>query len=163
MGLRIVVLLLLASVTCLLQAQPTVPSPNVFPAEESLTPQLRPPARFLAHIEVHTVTELQSFLQRAEDLFESGSFRVAEHAPVAFVLHGPEAKALLRSNYRENKQLVDMAARLSAFKVIDIKVCQTWLGGQGLDAEELPPFIGTVPFGPKEERRLLEDGAYVYF
>ena len=58
---------------------------------------------------------------------------------------------------------MDLAARLSAFKVVDIKVCRTWMGGQRLDESQLPPFVATVPFGPAEEKRLMEEENYVYF
>lgn len=119
--------------------------------------------RLLAHIEVHTSEELSRLLMRAEQLFESGKLVPGTDMPVAFVLHGAEARALISGNYRANKPLVDLAARLSAFQVVDISVCKTWMGGQGLDESQLPPFIDTVPSGPAEERRLLEEQGYVYF
>ena len=88
---------------------------------------------------------------------------MGEDAPIAFVLHGPEAESLFASHYAENKALVNLAARLTAFKVVDIKVCETWMGSRRLDSTQLPPFIGTVPFGPAEEKRLLKQERYVYF
>lgn len=120
-------------------------------------------ARYLAEIELHSVDELDGALTRAGELFESGKFSAGSDAPVVFVLHGPEAKSLLNANYSANKSLVDLAARLSAFKVVDIKVCKTWMGGEGLDESQLPPFIDTVPFGPAEKQRLIEEENYVYF
>ena len=121
------------------------------------------PPRYIARIELHTAAELMGSLQRAEMLQQEGSFKVGEDAPIVFVLHGPEARSLFASRYAENKSLVNLAARLTAFKVVDIKVCETWLGSKALDASELPPFIGTVPYGPAEEKRLLEQKQYVYF
>jgi intracellular sulfur oxidation DsrE/DsrF family protein len=120
-------------------------------------------AKYLAQIEVHTSKELYSLLSRAESLFDSGKFKAGVDTPVAFVLHGPEAESLLRVNYTDNKALVDLAARLTAFEVVDIKVCKTWMGGEGLDDSQLPPFIATVPLGPAEERRLMNEEDYVYF
>lgn len=119
--------------------------------------------KFLAHIEVHTVDELNKLLKRSEQLFDDGKLVPGKDTAVAFVLHGREASSLFSENYKNNKSMVDLAARLSAFDVVDIKVCKTWMGGKGLDESQLPPFIGTVPLGPAEERRLLNEEAYVYF
>ncbi len=143
-------LLFLPVMSFLVQAQEWVP------AQE-------PSPRHLAHIEVHSVAELNRLLLRAEQLFDSGKLKAGSDTPVAFVLHGAEAKSLLNAHYRENKPLVDLAARLSAFKVVDIKVCKTWLGGSGLNDDQLPPFISTVPYGPGEVKRLMEEESYVYF
>ena len=82
---------------------------------------------------------------------------------MVFVLHGPEAKGLLLSKYHKNQSVMDMAARLSAFELVDIRVCRTWMGGNGVDESDLPPFVTTVPYGPAEIERLLEQQNYVYF
>ncbi len=150
--LKALTLLSFSLIPFLLQAQVFIPAQAV----ES-TP------KYLAEIEVHTSEELYSLLSRAEALFDAGKFKAGTDTPVAFVLHGSEAKALLRANYTENKALVDLAARLTAFEVVDIKVCKAWLGGQSLDDSQLPPFIATVPLGPAEERRLMNKENYVYF
>ncbi len=121
------------------------------------------PSRYIARIELHTADELLGSLRRAEMLQRDGAFKVGEDAPIAFVLHGPEAESLFSSRYAENQSLVNLAARLTAFKVVDIKVCETWLGSKAFDASDLPPFIGTVPYGPAEEKRLLKQEQYVYF
>ena len=107
--------------------------------------------------------ELNGLLLRAESLFDSGDLKPGVDAPVAFVLHGAEAKLLLSKNYQANKPLVDLAARLSAFKVVNIKVCRTWMGGEGIKQSQLPPFISTVRFGTEEEQRLMKQENYVYF
>ncbi len=122
-----------------------------------------PNPAYLAQIEVHTVAELRGVLERADKLFADGDLQAGSDPPVAFVLHGAEAKALLRNNYQQNKATVDLAARLSAFQVVDIKVCETWMKGQKIDATLLPPFIGTVPYAPDAIKRLMEKQGYVYF
>lgn len=109
------------------------------------------------------MAELHSVLQRADKLFADGDLQAGSNPPVAFILHGAEAKALLRDNYQQNKATVDLAARLSAFQVVDIKVCETWMNGQKIDAAMLPPFIGTVPYAPDAKKRLMEEQGYVYF
>ena len=119
--------------------------------------------KFLAQIELSTFDELNRLLKRSEQLFNKGDLKPGRDTPVAFVLHGPEARLLLQNHYFDNQQLVDLAAKLSAFQVVDIRVCETWMGNQKIDQSQLPPFIGTVPFGPAETRRLLEQEAYVYF
>lgn len=118
---------------------------------------------YLAEIELHTAEELHSVLKRADKLFSDGDFKTGSSPPVAFILHGAEANALQQSKYQQNKALVDLAARLSAFQVVDIKVCETWMKGQKIDAKTLPPFIGTVPYAPDAKKRLLEEQGYVYF
>lgn len=116
---------------------------------------------YLARIELHTAAELYDLLQRSQRLFQLS--QQAPATPVAFVLHGAEAKVFFRQQYTANQALVDLAAKLSAFKVVDIRVCKTWMGGQSLDESQLLPFIGTVPLGVAEERRLLERQGYNYF
>lgn len=117
---------------------------------------------YIAQIELHTAAELHSALKRADQLFEGGDF-VAGNPPVQFVLHGAEAKVLQQNQYQQNKALVDLAARLSAFEVVEIRVCETWMHGQKIDPTTLPPFIGTVANGPKEKQRLMQSQGYTYF
>jgi intracellular sulfur oxidation DsrE/DsrF family protein len=68
-----------------------------------------------------------------------------------------------KENYSAFKPIVDLAARLSALEVIDIKVCQVSYEREGLDRATLLPFVSTVPFGPAEISRLLEDQKYSLF
>jgi intracellular sulfur oxidation DsrE/DsrF family protein len=119
--------------------------------------------RYLVAIELHTEDELLQALQRSEQLLDEGILNRHSPAPVRFVLHGPAAKILLLQNYTRYKGTVDLAARLSAFGVVDIKVCETWMGGNRVNPEELPPFVGTVPYGPREIRRLMKEQDYIYF
>lgn len=116
--------------------------------------------RYLADIEVHSAAELESILQRADDLNNAGELDAGE--PIVFVLHGKEGKVFLRDRYDDNKDLVDLAARLSALRVVDVRVCERWMGWQRIQVEELQPFITTVPSGPAEIDRLMDEG-YVYF
>jgi intracellular sulfur oxidation DsrE/DsrF family protein len=119
--------------------------------------------RYLVAIELHTEEELLQALKRSEQLLDQGILARHSPSPVRFVLHGPEAKILLLQNYPRYKATVDLAARLSAFGVVDLKVCETWMGGNRVNPEELPPFVGTVPYGPDEIRRLMKEQDYIYF
>jgi len=120
-------------------------------------------ARYIADVELHTAAELATLLQRAESLVLDGELPLDGVPRVAFVLHGPEVRVLLRQSYRENKDLVDLAASLSALGVVEIKACETWMGGQRVDPESLQPFVQTVPYGPAEERRLVKKEGYIRF
>lgn len=102
-------------------------------------------------------------LQRADSLYLSGKHKLGFDTPVAFVLHGPEARVFMTHNYAVNQALINLAAKLSALNVVDIKVCKTWMGGQAIDEVQLLPFVGTVPNGPAEERRLIDEEGFVYF
>lgn len=117
---------------------------------------------YLARLTEHSPMGLENALKRAEMLFVDGQL-VDGHEPVTFVVHGPEVSVFFRDSYGEHRQLLDLAAKLTAFQVIDIRICETRMGVLGRDKSVLVPFVGTVPFGPAEEQRLLADEAYIYF
>lgn len=116
---------------------------------------------YVARIEAHSREEIETLITRAESVIEQ-VIAGAKVEPIQFVLHGDEVRFFFRRNYRQNKMLVDRAARLDAFNVIDIKVCETWMRFNDEGLSELYPFIETVPFGPGEEKRLISEG-YLYF
>lgn len=119
--------------------------------------------QYLAEIELHTAEEFRSVLLRADQLLIEGALPLNSPVPVTFVLHGPEVRILLRQNYLKNKATVDLAARLSALGVVDIKACETWMGGASVKVEDLQPFVDTVPYGPSEINRLVKEQNYLYF
>lgn len=120
-------------------------------------------ARYLAEIELHTEAELLQLLQRAEQLSDQGVIQPDSGYPVRFVLHGSEVRVLLVENYNQHRATVDLAQRLTEKGVVDVKVCETWMGGNRVLNEQLPSFIGTVPYGPEEKQRLLRKEQYIYF
>ena len=85
-----------------------------------------------------------------------------EKAAVVLVLHGPEVEFFAISNYPRYKDIVDQAARLDAFDVVDVKICQSMMERLGVEREDIPAFIEQVPYGPGEVERLVREG-YVYF
>lgn len=129
---------------------------------ESLQSALPSAPGYLARIDNPSPDGLRSALERAEMLFMEGRLR-SELPPASFVLHGPEVAVFFRENYTSNKNLIDLAARLSAFGVVDIQICETRTGVLGRDRSALLPFVGTVPFGPAEEQRLINKEKYLYF
>ncbi|MGK0247450.1 MAG: intracellular sulfur oxidation DsrE/DsrF family protein [Oleispira sp.] len=114
-----------------------------------------------ANVALHTLFELKQLLDQAETI-ANGESQYNTEEPISVVLHGEEIKAFVRSNYRSNKALVDLAARLDAFNIIDVKVCKRWMGANGIMENELPPFVEAVPFGEGERDRLKKAG-YAYF
>jgi len=78
--------------------------------------------------------------------------------PVIIILHGEEAFSFTRSNYAANKALADRAALLDAYKVIDVRMCETWMNNNGVNSEDLLPYIETVPYAPEEVRKLEAEG-----
>ena len=120
------------------------------------------PNGYLARIQLNSPEELKEALLRAEQLYLNGQV-TDETEPPAFILHGPEVAVFFKENYETHKAIVDLAARLSAFKVVDVRVCRTRMGILGREDDVLYPFVGTVPFGPAEIKRLLDEQNYVYF
>lgn len=101
--------------------------------------------------------QLSALLNRADRIARASNFSPIE--PVTFVLHGDEINLFKRENYRTNQALVDLAARLDAFEVIDVRVCETWMRDNQVVAADLPPFVEVVPFGPEFVAGLKTRGA----
>ncbi|APR65825.1 hypothetical protein CN03_02130 [Thalassolituus oleivorans] len=113
--------------------------------------------RYQAYIQRHNAEELFDLLQHAEKI-ASGQLEYSTQEPIPLVLTGEEIELFKRENYRDNKPLVDLAARLEAFNIIDIKVCSRWLGDRGIEMTDLPPFIDGVVSGQFEVERLQKEG-----
>jgi intracellular sulfur oxidation DsrE/DsrF family protein len=119
--------------------------------------------RYLANLELHTAAELLEVLSRAEELLLDDAMAHDAQASVTLLMHGPEVRVLLRDNYRDNQELVDLAARLSALGVVQIKACRTWMGGHSVDERQLQAFVGTVPDAVEEARMLIQEQNYIAF
>jgi len=129
--------------------------PDSFPAEGDV------PLRAVLDISVHTIEGLKVLFDRAEELAMRPQAPGGE-ASVVLVLHGPEVQFFSIRNYEKYKDIVDQAARLDAFDVVDVKICQTMMDREGVERDDIPSFIEQVPIGPGEVERLLQDG-YVAF
>lgn len=114
------------------------------------------PSPHIALLHAHTPEELSGILDQAETW--SNARNEYPDQPIAIVLHGKEANVFIKRNYEMYRNLVDKAARLDAFNVVDIKICETWMGMNQVRRDQLPAFVDTVPFGPGEEKRLLKAG-----
>jgi intracellular sulfur oxidation DsrE/DsrF family protein len=112
-------------------------------------------------VSVHSLDELKVLLDRAEEIAARPQSQ-GEKAGVVLVLHGPEVEFFAISNYPRYKDIVDQAARLDAFDVVDVKICQSMMERLGVGRDDIPAFIEQVPYGPGEVERLVREG-YVYF
>ncbi len=119
--------------------------------------------RYVADIELQTLDQFHQLLVRADELFLEGKASGDGDAAVIFVLHGPVLRSLLRQNYLDNRETVDLAARLTAFGVIDLKACRTWMRSASVNETDLQPFVETVSYGPGEVKRLVRESSYIYF
>ncbi len=79
------------------------------------------------------------------------------------MLHGDEAHILFKTQYENNKPIVDLAAKLSAFNVVTIKVCDIWMQKNNLYSEDLQPFVSIVGNAIAETERLVTTESYQYF
>jgi intracellular sulfur oxidation DsrE/DsrF family protein len=119
------------------------------------------PTKFQARIERHSADEIYELLTRAEKI-AAGQDEYSTAEPVILVLSGEEIELFKRENYRDHKPLVDLAARLDAFNIIDVKVCNNWMAQRGIELTDLPPFVDNVPVAQQETVR-LEKAGYAYF
>lgn len=116
----------------------------------------------LANIQDHSLEELTQLLDRAGESLEEGVGFPAGNA-VVFILHGPEVHFFKKENFSQYRALVEKAAQLEAFDLIDVQVCELYLAEHGISRSQLPAFVNSVPNGPREEARLIEREGYVHF
>lgn len=125
---------------------------------QPIAPQ--PDAGRVYDITLHDPGELMLLLRQLERL-GGGPQANGTQASVALVLHGPEVAYFARGHYDHYRELVDLAARLDAFHVIEVKACRTRMKALGLKPEDMPAFIELVPYGPDEVERLRREGYLV--
>jgi intracellular sulfur oxidation DsrE/DsrF family protein len=128
---------------------------------ESPLPEDVGSVRAVIDVSVHTLEGLKVLFDRAEELAMRPQAQ-GEGASIVLVLHGPEVEFFAIGNYEKYKDIVDQAARLDAFDVVDVKICQTMMDAQGIERDDIPSFIEQVPLGPGEIDRLVRQG-YVAF
>ena len=106
----------------------------------------------------------QSEIQLILDTLETSITQQPEDLPrIIMMLHGSEASRFLRPNYADNKILVDQTAKLAAYGVIEVKICEKWMRGNDFTKSDLFPFVNTVPFGEGELERLSAEEGYVEY
>ena len=113
--------------------------------------------RYLFDVEEHSLEELKSLLQRVEEVTAKDQENKDE-LDIVLILHGPDINLFINKNYEKNKYIVDLAARLDAFDVIDMKICDTAMSELGVSRTDVPAFIESVPYAPTEIERLTDEG-----
>lgn len=113
--------------------------------------------RYYLEVSPKNPNDLARLLDALEESFDE---ELVRREPVVVVLHGEEAKLFTRSNYEQNRTLVDRAALLDAYNLLDMRMCETWMSRNNIDRSDLLPFVDTVPYAPEEIRR-LQAGGYV--
>jgi len=112
---------------------------------------------YLFDVTNHSIEEFQALLTRAEEVSQAPSNDFGD-LKIVMVIHGPDIDWFTQKNYEHNRQLIDLAARLDAYDIIDMKVCEQTMFARGVEREDIPPFIESVPFGPTEIKNRLRDG-----
>jgi len=110
--------------------------------------------RYLFDVTDHSIEEMQTLLQRTEEITQLMSDEF-DDLEIVMILHGPDLDWFTQENYDKNKELVDLAARLDTLDIIDLKACATAMESRGIDSTRLPAFIEPVPYAPDEIARLL--------
>ena len=112
---------------------------------------------YLFDVTEHSVDELLALLTRVDELIETPPGG-PEDLDIVLILHGPDIKLFTRQTYAQNKSLVDLAGKLDAANIVDLKVCETVMPEVGVAREDLPAFMETVPYAPDEMSRLMQLG-----
>lgn len=151
-----------------LQAEPgdSSPAPQPLPLADGalLLPdnapeqlEVVPDGRYVLDVVLHSYEEINELLNKAEAHVLQPR-PADQHAAIAVILHGPEIDLFSIRNYQKYQALVDKAARLDAYNIIELKMCQTTMRERGLRNEDVPGFIELVPYGPEEIEKLLQQG-----
>ena len=112
---------------------------------------------YLFDVSMHSIAELEALLARAEEVSQTHP-KDFEDLEIVMIIHGPDIDWFTHQNYEYNRKLVDLAARLDAYDVIDMKVCEKTMQKRGVSANDLPEFIESVPYAPVEIDKLLNEG-----
>ena len=113
--------------------------------------------QYIFDINGHTLEELKSLLNRADEINVSQREDFAG-LDIVLILHGPDIKLFTYTNYERYKDLIDLAARLDAFGVIDMKICEKSMSELGITINDFPPFIEPVPYARQTMTELTNSG-----
>ena len=113
--------------------------------------------RYLFNVTDHSLEELEALLVRTEEVSKSHPADF-DDLEIIMVLHGPDVDWFKKDNHEHNEKLIELAERLDKYDVIDMKVCETTLSNRGVDKEDLPEFIESIPYAPSEIQVRLEQG-----
>jgi len=111
---------------------------------------------YLFDVSNHSIEELEALLIRAEEVSQTHPADF-DDLEIVMILHGPDIDWFTQQNYEHNQKLIDLAARLDAYDVIDMKVCEATMQKRGVIQEDLPGFIESVPYAPTEIKYRLQN------
>lgn len=110
-----------------------------------------------ADVADYSKEQVLELLKNAETVFnQSPAGEISEPFPI--VLHGSEIRLFNMSDYEQHKALVDKAAKLDAFGIVDIQICQTWMRYHSFSEDKLPRFVQTVENGVEKVQALKKAG-----
>ncbi len=112
---------------------------------------------YLFDVTDHSIEELEALLVRAEEVSQTHP-KDFEDLEIVMVIHGPDIDLFTSQNYEQNRQLIELASRLDAYDVIDMKVCEKTMSMRGVNRQDIPSFIESVPYAPSEIKQRLQDG-----
>jgi len=113
--------------------------------------------RYLFVLNEHSMEEMHSLLLRADEIARTSSGEFDE-LEIAMVIHGPTVNLFRQDNRIHNSEIIELAEKLNTSNVINFKICETSLSREGVNREEIPKFIESVPFAPDEIERLKGNG-----
>ena len=114
--------------------------------------------KFYFDVVGHSADDFHKLLQHAHMIYQESPAAERVALEVVLVLRGPDIEFFDGANYTQYQNIVDLAAILDALGVFDFKMCAASAAGLGLAAEQVPPFIEFVPYGPAEIDRLKGAG-----
>ena len=112
---------------------------------------------YLFDVSMHSIEELEALLARADEVSQTHP-QDFEELEIVMIIHGPDIDWFTHKNYEHNQKLIDLAAKLDAYDVIDMKVCERTMQKRGVDHNDLPEFIEPVPYAPATMEELLNEG-----
>lgn len=115
--------------------------------------------RYYQVAQEHTTVELQSIFQNAEEWQQQQTNQLN---PLVVVLTGDELRLFNRKYYRENKELIDWAARLSAFGALELRAIERELTFRHMEASDVPAFLVIVGTFEAELQSLESQGYQAY-
>lgn len=116
------------------------------------------PAKYYIMPSEHNAQELLMIFERADQLQLANQNTLN---PVVLVLFGEELRLFNRKHYREQKEIVDYAARLSALGAVELRASQHEMAFMHLEPEDIPAFFIMVEDLTQEQQRLEQAGYQV--
>lgn len=140
--------------------QPLPPAESRPPSADAQQPQFSIDDNpYVFDVASHSRQNLLAVLKRANEVATDSSGNLKQ-LNITVVVHGRRVRWFDKQNYEENKELVDLAAKLDALDVINVKIDQQAMQEFGVQDENVPDFIERVPFAADEITRLQGSGHF---